>query len=574
MMQVFRIVLMVCVVMCTAPVVALRQQNLKGTASVVGRVLDHQLQPAWGATVAIRSRDSVLTKTTVTDANGSFEFRGLPPGKFLVRALRAGYLPADFGSSQFGKPPQPLALEGDTQTELQLVMTRGASVSGRILQREGVPAVGIDVVAITRQQFNGQLRYVSAGRTKSDDRGTYRLYGLPPATYAVVASLSDLTSSRAPIERGLADDVPADPLVGLPSAMDRQLPPNLSAAYQNVFYPGSTDPSLVEWITLAAGDDKALLDFALPLARGGAVGGEVLADDGARVRGARITIAASLDNLALGAGDFSSRNTTSSDGRFMFAGLQPGSYTMVATTANRDGAATARVRVTGESTQQVRMHLRAPARFAGRIRFETSAERLPAYNLTRVTLRPAGPSASELRPLTVQPDANGLFLLSPVAPGTYVVDSTLQGPSPRLSEWRIKSVVAGERHLRSGPFQISEGQTINDVELVLTDISSEVDGRLVRAGTPITDAYVLLFAVDRTLWWAGSGHMRAPIRPATDGTFRFNRLPAGKYYLAAVSDFDMEAWHERTFLESLLSTSLVIELKEGEHKTYDFPINN
>lgn len=63
--------------------------------------------------------------------------------------------------------------------------------------------------------------------------------------------------------------------------------------------------------------------------------------------------------------------------------------------------------------------------------------------------------------------------------------------------------------------------------------------------------------------------MRAPIRPATDGTFTFARLPAGRYYIAVLGDFDSDSWHDRSFLRQLIPSAPLIELKEGERKTQD-----
>ena len=63
--------------------------------------------------------------------------------------------------------------------------------------------------------------------------------------------------------------------------------------------------------------------------------------------------------------------------------------------------------------------------------------------------------------------------------------------------------------------------------------------------------------------------MRAPVKPATDQSFSFSRLPAGSYYLALVSDFDAASWVDRSFRNALIPGAIAVELKEGEHKTQD-----
>jgi hypothetical protein len=108
-----------------------------------------------------------------------------------------------------------------------------------------------------------------AGRT--NDLGEFRLYGLPPGEYIVVAS---------PQPFGLAT-------ASVPIAM---LP--------ETFYPGSPDRTAAQVLTVAAGQ-TVVIDFPLFAAATFSVSGAVLDENGAPVPGAVVTMA--IDPRADGA---------------------------------------------------------------------------------------------------------------------------------------------------------------------------------------------------------------------------------------------------------------------------------
>jgi hypothetical protein len=61
-------------------------------------------------------------------------------------------------------------------------------------------------------------------------------------------------------------------------------------------------------------------------------------------------------------------------------------------------------------------------------------------------------------------------------------------------------------------------------------------------------------------------------RPATDGRFVFRDLPAGEYFIAALTDLDPAAWQEPTFLEQVAPAALRISIAEGQKKNQDLRI--
>ena len=83
---------------------------------------------------------------------------------------------------------------------------------------------------------------------------------------------------------------------------------------------------------------------------------------------------------------------------------------------------------------------------------------------------------------------------------------------------------------------------------------------------------ILVFSTDRSIWSQGTRRVPAPIQPDTSGKFRADGLPAGEYYVAAVSDMDPGDWGDPGFMEQVAAVAFKITLGEGEKKTQDLKI--
>jgi len=102
-----------------ASIFAYAQQNV--TAVISGKITDSSLKPVDLATVALfslKDKDSVLVKTSFTEADGKFSFDKIPVGNYQIRVMLVGY--ANFRS-------QPIVVNASRNLielgELKLVAT-------------------------------------------------------------------------------------------------------------------------------------------------------------------------------------------------------------------------------------------------------------------------------------------------------------------------------------------------------------------------------------------------------------------------------------------------------------------
>jgi len=108
--------------------------------------------------------------------------------------------------------------------------------------------------------------------------------------------------------------------------------------------------------------------------------------------------------------------------------------------------------------------------------------------------------------------------------------------------------------------------------VMFTDRQSEVSGVLLDAdGHPAPEYFVIAFPSDRTRWLPQSRRIQS-IRPATDGRFRVQNLPAGEYLIAAAADVEPGEWYDPSFLAQLVATATKVTVAEGEKQTQDLKL--
>lgn len=157
-------------------------ENRAGTIS--GTVVNESGQPLIGAIVSVRpAGPPVVGRTAVTDTEGSFRIAGLDNGIYYVSASSPAYVSPPFDIQN----PLPTYRVGDT---VRLELIRGGVITGTLTNSAGDPMVGIRVRASMVRYASGKAMIggvFSVNEKTTDDRGIYRLYGLTPGTYLVMA---------------------------------------------------------------------------------------------------------------------------------------------------------------------------------------------------------------------------------------------------------------------------------------------------------------------------------------------------------------------------------------------------
>ena len=585
-----------------------------GTASVTGTVFTNEQdsKPIRRATVSLTPAvpGQFTQRVTVTDDEGRFVFTGLPATSYgAPRAVKPGYVQTVYGEKRTGGIGTPISLAEGQRLTIALRMYRGAVITGTLRDRGRVmPGISVSATPIRTVDGVRTRGTTLGGSATTDDRGTYRIFGLPPGDFAVSAVPRVTSGEVRPVtdaEFQWADRQIQSPsssgAMGAPTAVPPR--PAQAIAYTPVYYPGALDAATAGLVTLAAGEERGGVDFDVAFVSTAKVEGTILDADGKPALNPQLNLISRADAIMVDSFFFLDTmlmgRATIADGKFTFSGVRPGDYTIAARASDRAAPtpsgpgrggpaalnlwATADVTVNGEDLSGIELRVQQGMELSGRVVFDGSSLP-PPTDLSRVSIRlSAAPNASGVTVSVNVPNgqaaADGTFKLEGVTPGRYFLSATVPGapPAPGAppgSQWTLRSARVGSVDAADSPFEVQPNQNISNVVFTFTDRVAELTGTLMdEAGKPTPALSIILFPTDRGMWSQRSRRMRLPVRASTDGKFRFTNLQPGEYFLAALSDFESADVFKPEFLDQVAAAAMKITIAEGEKKVQDLKIS-
>lgn len=538
-----------------------------GSISGVITTDDSQPRPLRRAHVTLRGVALEVPRTVITGDDGSFAFAGLASGSYTLLAVKDGYVSMAYGGKRPGRPGTSVVVT-DRPVRAELRLPRGAVITGTVLDIDGQPAVGVAVSALYPRILGaGERQYVNAPGIMpafTDDRGAYRIYGLPAGEYIVSAQ----PSVRQPAG-GQAAEVR---LMLRGGAVSRPM------VLAQVLHPGVTDLSRASRLSLRAGEERGGIDLQLEYVPLATVSGTVASPAGWSP--ARVTLWRTDETTQPQSGPVASADE---QGRFVFRAVRPGHYRVAARSTplgggGRGGTAAGEVHygfadiaVSGEDVDGVALGLQPGLSISGQVVFESSRGVSPALP---ATLRLPAPaflnSASGGWPLPAVIVEGTRFRIDGIVPGGYRMMTIPQGVRAPIGSWWLTSIVAGGRELLDAPLNLQ--QSAEDAVVTFADRASEVAGSVRdAAGTAVTDAWVVVFPADRARWFPHSRRIAA-VRLDREGRYSIRNLPPGDYRLAATADLQQNEWFDPAVLDALVPAATPLRIGGPEKLTTDVVI--
>ena len=514
-----------------------------GSASISGRITEQGSgQPIARAIVTLLAADRLRRIETIADRDGKYEFTGLRPGDYLLFAgppeHRSTQLNQFFGDSSpsdvvvFPRSNLKLAV-GEVRTDLDIALFRALAIEGRVVSLLDEPMANAEV-RLTRA--NG----TSASETAyTDDRGSFRLFGLGPGRYRLCVELHETVT----------DDAPRNAL-----------------RLVRTCHPATTREADASEVVLSTADVSGI-DVRLQMGATHSISGVVTRADGTPADGAFVTLRSK--DRPFGS---SSSNERSASGEFLVRGLTPGRYVLTAS-AGHTGA---RERDMPERIEMAFTEIDVTGDLANLHIALAKARTVPG----RVVFEGDGAPASRSLVIHSGP-ARSMFLSSPGPPPSSIVDDNLKFQLPGIYRlplvvgvrglpegWIVRAIRFGGRDITGVATDLGDPSTDGPLEITLTKRVAKGTIRVTdERGDPVRSCRVVILPADPARW-EGAPWWNENVS-AADGTLQLPALFPGEYLVAALEGSDFMLTTQPGGIDRIGKAATKIKLNQGDNPRFE-----
>lgn len=472
----------------------------------------------------------------ITDETGQFRFADVHPGLYKLIADKAGFLAGQYGQAQSQDDGSLLKINaGDRMHDVTLRLFPAGAISGQILDAEGDPVPGEDVILWARHRRQKSAPFSPADSITSDSHGEYRFDGLMPGNYFVSAGPGS---------------------VGGPDAAKQVLVNSQGKATNlhefRTFFPSALSLERAQSVHLESGQQETGVDIRMQR-------GPLLSVKG-RIAGivnpkAEYELSSSLE---AGLGWTSEIGKILPNGDFVIEGLPPGKHQLTLITHSMNGPkeiGSAEIELSDENITGVAITPFRPG--VVRVRVLQEGDEEQALTTGSVFLWPVEQKANFTQNEYQISPQNGVYVFDSVMPGKYRIGFTNAGQS------YLKSVQSAGRPLDPESMELSDGASLDLVLTYSKNVASVSGDVELPEGQAKRALHVFLISESTSPVWGN-------ISPAELDQFlhfSIGNIPPGKYTAFAAEDNDPDLWNNALFLNLVKSNGNELELEEKQHAT-------
>jgi hypothetical protein len=246
-----------------------------------------------------------------------FEIAGVPSGRWRVQVQKEGYIASGTTSSHV------IDVGGGAIRIRDVQIDRGGAIEGRVLDARGSPSTRVMVLAMQQvRNRDGTVRLTGGTSASTNDLGEFRVSGLAPGQYAVLAQ----------------------PLSGVVNPFTGGSPTAAAASYVRTFYGGSFDVAQASPVTVSRGLTTQGVEFSMLLVPSYQVFGIVVDISGRPVGGAVVWLVQARPPLPA---TVYQGSPSALDGTFVVVNVPEGTYSAQAAiplvTRNSNGGISASI---------------------------------------------------------------------------------------------------------------------------------------------------------------------------------------------------------------------------------------
>ncbi|HEX3093191.1 MAG TPA: carboxypeptidase-like regulatory domain-containing protein [Candidatus Angelobacter sp.] len=491
--------------------------------------------------------------TAKTDEKGRFEISGLAPGSYSVQAAHAG-MSLKGHSWQQG---MLITLEAGKNQTLNLTMLPTGVISGQILNEDGEPMPHVSVAAM-RYGYTIMGRHLAqAANASSDDKGQFRLFGLQPGSYLVLANAGEGAFESSAM------------VVAEASSSSASSKAN-AKVYTATYYPNEISAEHATPILLKPGEETRA-DFNLTRVPAHSVTGKVagLAAPKSTDKDAPETqfslVTAMRDGSSIPAG----MAIIGKDSSFKFRSLPAGKYNLIAMHMGGNSGSVGSAEVVIDSSDVTGVVIGSESvrrEITGVVRAEGDAK--PDFSKLYVVFMPATDSDKDIDLdiassffggsngfAQVKSDGSFKVDLPPSAKPYNVVVST-RGTG--LEDWFTSKVLAGGKDVLESGFKPGDARAA--VEIVLSNKGALVEGTVLdRDQKPFANAEVIAFPRDPKL--RRRMDMAQTATADQQGHFKMRGVRPGEYIVFALENSQEQPFTTELFMKNNSARTQTVKLE-------------
>ncbi len=487
-------------------------------------------------------RRAIVTLSTVepqpqdavawSDANGRFSFGYLPPGRYQLRVTKDRYQSAAYNSA--GNPNRPQETiqlaAGESRSGLIFHLKLMGSISGAVLDDDGDPLPGIQVMVMQPEFRRGKRKLMAEAMAMTDSTGHYHLSGLAGGQYAVAVNSMNRPAVKIRPEATAGE-------------------PQQQYSYGAHYYPAADRAEAATLVTVQPGQEISSIDFRLSARLAVAIEGKIVVPPSAvSVKNVFLNVASEGSIRMMG-----TSGVSPPDYHFVGVQLPPGSYILLAQ-ASIDGRlyrGVQAVEVGPQGLHDIALPIEPSIDLIGSVSIEGPDAGKNAA--TFVSLAPGDDIPGLGQPLRANVNKDGSFKIAGVPAGIWDINV-----SPIPPSGYIKSMQLGDQDVLTEDMTI-RSSTTEPLKIVLGTRAAKLEGDVFQGDQP-TRAVVLLAPE------AKFRHMTGFYRTVTTdekGHFEINRARPGEYRLFAFEDLDQQSIQDPDFLKPFERFGVPVTLREG-----------
>jgi len=501
-----------------------------------------------------------------TGNDGKFLLKELDPGQYRMTVRRNGYAQQNYGSRNSSNPGSIINLAaGEKKIDLVFRLQPAGVITGRVRDASGEPIAGYNVLLLKASYTNERQFLSQEDSTRTDDRGEYRFYWVPPGRYYVRVNpprQGSFESPRVVFEKSIA----------------------------GAFYPGVIDPSAASVIDLGAGAEFGAVDIVVPSVSGNRIRGRLVeASTGKPPKSASVQIQpkkAKMFEYGFDEPDGSAYNSRT--GEFELRNVTPGSYWVSASSQSEfDGpippdrladvrtgsdvfdavfasgaAAQISLEMNSDDINDIVLVLTKGVTIPIRVAIEgAELASLKGWEDIRVSLSPEL-SGTNYRQSS-RPAADGSERIENASPGQYRVEVGY----PPAANLYVKEIFYGRTEALNSPIEINE-QPPGAITVLLSTNGGQVEGRLTDAQSqPVSGVDVVLIPDERE-------RMRLFRTAVTgrDGQFTFRNVAPGSYKVFSWEELDPGEYLNKQVLSKYETQGRPVRVQESLKQSVDVRI--